>query len=80
MRTVNAAGESGPQIYLAHGKMLPLNKLKSLHRLGARSGSKVVLTLNTYMADEAWAGVAPSIAQEICDMLVIIAVFGLLLF
>ncbi len=63
--------ESGPQILLAYGKGPPLNKLKYLHRVGAPKGSKVVMTLNTYMKDEAWAEAAPSIAQRIHDMLVV---------
>ncbi len=73
VRIGNAAGESGPQIYLAHGKTLLLSKLP---RLGAPKGSKVVMTPNSYMTDEAWAEAAPSIAQGIHDMPVIIAAFG----
>jgi hypothetical protein len=76
VRIGNAAGESGPQIYLARGKTLPLSKLQNLPRLGAPKGSKVVMTPNAYMTDEAWAEAAPSIAQGIRDMPVIIAAFG----
>jgi hypothetical protein len=76
MRIGNAAGESGPQILFAYGKEPPLNKLKYLHRLDAPKGSKLLMTLNTYMTDEAWAEAAPSIAEGIHDLLVVIADFG----
>ena len=44
VRIGNAAGESGPQIYLARGKTLPLSKLQNLPRLGAPKGSKAEMT------------------------------------
>ncbi len=68
VRVGNAAGNAGPQIYLAKGKALPHRQLKHLEKLGATKGSKVIMTPSAYMTDEAWAEAAPSIAEGIRKM------------
>lgn len=68
VRVGNAAGNAGPQIYLAKGKSLPHKQLKQIEKLGATKGSKIIMTPSAYMTDEAWANAAPSIAEGIRKM------------
>jgi hypothetical protein len=69
VRGGNAAGNSGPQIYLAKGKSIPHKKLKNnIESLGAPKGLKIVMMPNAYMTDEAWVEAVPHIAKGIRGM------------
>jgi hypothetical protein len=65
VRVGNAAGGAGPQIYLAKGKTLEVNTLKNLEKHGAPKYSKIIMTPNAYMTDEAWTEAAQSLAKGI---------------
>jgi hypothetical protein len=76
IRIGSAAGAQGPWIFLVKGKK-PLDKNHPLYGdLHARfpdapPRSRVFVTPNAYLTDEAWAEIAPIIAQGIRDMPVI---------
>ncbi len=75
VRVGNAAGDAGPQVYLLKGKSIPHKKLEDLERMGAPSGSKVIMMLNAYMTDVAWAEAALHLAGGIRKLPVMCSTF-----
>jgi hypothetical protein len=75
VRIGSASGETGPWIFLLKGKkkLEPTHPLRKLERNfpGVLAGSKVIMTPNAYMTDEAWIKLTPIIANGIRKMPVI---------
>jgi hypothetical protein len=71
----SASGKTGPWIFLLRGK----KELEKNHPLrnsecnfpGVLAGSKVIMTPNAYMTDEAWIKLTPFIANGIRNIMVI---------
>ncbi len=75
VRIGSASGETGPWIFLLKGKkgLEKNHPLRNLERNfpGVLAGSKVVMTPNAYMTNEAWIKLTPFIANGIRNMAVI---------
>ena len=68
VRIGNAAGSSGPWIFLASGKRMAV---KPLQNLEANFGSKVIMSPSAYMTDETWMTVVPFLSKGIRKMPII---------
>jgi hypothetical protein len=72
IRTGNAAGDQGPQIYLLKGKRMEVSTFKDLHRNhSAPQFSKIVMTPNAYLTDEAWLELVPNLCKGLRSMPVV---------
>ena len=69
MRTGTVAGTSGPTMFLLKGtKRRKLFNNNNLLRCGMAPGTKVIMTENAYMTDEAWLEASKSIAAVYCQL------------
>jgi len=68
VRVGNAGGTNGPLIFLAKGQRMDVKALENLEDLGAPKGSKIIMTPNAYMTDDAWAELALPLAKGIREM------------
>ena len=66
LRSGNAAGVSGPWMFLAEGKKLESKSLRNLEENhGATPGSKIYMTPNAYMTNDAWEEIVPDLCMAI---------------
>jgi hypothetical protein len=72
LRVGSSANVDGPRIYLAKGKEIELPKFKEFtQHWPAPPGSRVVMTPNAYMTDDAWIELVPHLCKGIQEMKVI---------
>ena len=69
VRVGSAGGIDGPRFYLAKGKEIELATFKKFtDNYSAPAGSRVIMTPNAYMTDEAWSELVPSLCEGIRSM------------
>lgn len=64
VRVGSAANVDGPRFFLAKGKEIELDSFKKLDSYyKVPEGSRVIMTPNAYMTDEAWKEVVPHLCR-----------------